>query len=198
MGEERRFRSHFQVVGERRRQRIHDDRRLYRARSPAQCWRSKKNGPQAIGRSRGGLTTKIHALVDALGNPVELMLAPGQAHDLACAEPLLENVDPDALLGDKAYDADSLIGTLAQRGITPVIPPKANRKMQRACDFALYCERNLIERFFNKLKHFRAIATRYDKLAKIFLAGVQLASAMILLNLRQALAEMQPAACFIR
>src|ERR1700738_1211341 len=89
--EERRFRSHFQVVGERRRQRIHDDRRLYRARSPAQCWRSKKNGPQAIGRSRGGLTTKIHALVDALGNPVELMLTPGQDHDLTCAEPLIEN-----------------------------------------------------------------------------------------------------------
>ena len=113
-------------------------------------------------------------------NPVELMLTPG--HDLACAEPLLENVDPDALLGHKAYDADSLIETLAQRGITPVIPPKANRKVPRACDFVLYCERNLIERFFNKLKHFRAIATRYDKLAKIFLAGVQLASAIILLN----------------
>src|SRR6266480_6318175 len=162
MGEERRFRSHFQVVGERRRQRIHDDRRLYRARSPAQCWRSKKNGPQAIGRSRGGLTTKIHALVDALGNPVELMLTPGQAHDLTCAESLLEGANPDALLGDKAYDGDSLIDTLAQRGITPVIPPKANRKVPRTCDFALYCERNLIERFFNKLKHFRAIATRYD------------------------------------
>lgn len=100
----------------------------------------------------------------------------------ACAEPLLENVASDALLGDKAYDADSLIDTLAQRGITPVIPLKANRKMQRVCDFALYCERNLIERFFNKLKHFRAIATRYDKLAKIFLAGVQFASAIILLN----------------
>src|ERR1700690_562115 len=123
----------------------------------------KKDGEQAIGRSRGGLTTKIHALVDALGNPVELMLTPGQAHDLTCAEPLLENVDPDALLGDKAYDANSLIDTLAKRGITPVIPPKANRKVPRACDFALYCERNLIERFFNKLKHFRAIATRYDR-----------------------------------
>jgi transposase len=110
------------------------------------------------------------------------MLTPGQAHDLACAEPLLESADPDALLGDKAYDADPLIDTLAQRGITPVIPPGANRKMPRACDFALYCERNPIERFFNKLKHFRAIATRYDKLAKIFLAGVQLASAIILLN----------------
>jgi transposase len=117
-----------------------------------------------------------------LGNPVELMLTSGQAHDLTCAEALLEGADPDALLGDKAYDADSLIDTLAERSITPVIPPKANRKVPRACDFALYCERNLIERFFNKLKHFRAIATRYDKLAKIFLAGVQLASAMILLN----------------
>ena len=110
------------------------------------------------------------------------MLTPGQAHDLACAEPLLDGVDPEALIGDKAYDADPLIETLADRGITPVIPSKANRKTPRACDFALYCERNLVERFFNKLKHFRAIATRYDKLARIFLAGVQLASAIILLN----------------
>jgi transposase len=117
-----------------------------------------------------------------LGNPVELMLTPGQAHDLTCVQPLLEGANPGALLGDKAYDADPLIDTLAQRGITPVIPPKANRNAPRACDFALYCERNLIERFFNKLKHFRAIATRYDKLAKIFLAGVQIASVMILLN----------------
>jgi transposase len=110
------------------------------------------------------------------------MLTPGQAHDLACAEPLIDSVDLDALIGDKAYDADPLIDTLTQRQITPVIPPKANRKTPRACDFALYCERNLVERFFNKLKHFRAIATRYDKLARNFLAGVQLASAIILLN----------------
>jgi len=110
------------------------------------------------------------------------MLTPGQAHDLACAEPMVDEVDPEALIGDKAYDADPLIETLTRRRITPVIPPKANRKTPRACDFALYCERNLVERFFNKLKHFRAIATRYDKLARIFLAGVQLASAIILLN----------------
>ena len=110
------------------------------------------------------------------------MLTPGQAHDLTCAEQLIDSADPEALLGDKAYDADPLIDTLSQRGITPVIPPKANRKAPRACDFALYCERNLIERFFNKLKHFRAIATRYDKLANSFLAGVYLASAIILLN----------------
>ena len=132
----------------------------------------KKNGEQAIGRSRGGLTTKIHALVDALGNPVEVILTPGQAHDLTGAQMLLDDVDPHALIGDKAYDANSLLDTLAQRDIAAVIPPKANRKTPRTCDFALYCERNLVERFFNKLKHFRAIATRYDKLARNFLAGV--------------------------
>ena len=95
---------------------------------------------------------------------------------------MIDAADPQALIADKAYDADALIDTLNQREITPVIPPKANRKTPRDCDFALYCERNLVERFFNKLKHFRAIATRYDKLARNFLAGVQLASAMILLN----------------
>ena len=142
----------------------------------------EKNGEQAIGRSRGGLTTKIHVLVDALGNPVDVMLTPGQAHDLTCAQPLLEEADPEALIGDKAYDADPFIDTLAQRNITPVIPPKANRKTARPCDFALYCERNLVERFFNKIKHYRAIATRYDKLARNFLAAVQLVAAIILLN----------------
>ena len=110
------------------------------------------------------------------------MLTPGQAHDLTCAEPLLEEADPQALIADMAYDADRLLATLAQRRITAVIPPKANRKTPRMSDFALYCERNLVERFFNKLKHFRAIATRYDKLARNFLAGVQLACAIILLN----------------
>lgn len=128
------------------------------------------------------MTTKIHALVDALGNPVEVMLTPGQAHDLACAEPLLEASDPKALIGDTAYDADAFIDTLAERQVTPVIPSHPRRTKPRPCDFALYRERNLIERFFNKLKHFRAVATRYDKLARNFLAGVQLASAIILLN----------------
>jgi transposase len=128
------------------------------------------------------LSTKIHALVDALGNPVELMLSPGQSNDLICAEPLLADSDPAALIGDKAYDADALIDILAKRKITPVIPSHPRRTTPLPCDFALYCERNLVERFFNKLKHFRAIATRYDKLARNFLAGVHLASAMILLN----------------
>ena len=120
--------------------------------------------------------------MDALGNPTNLILSPGHTHDLACAEPLIKRVSPDALIADKAFDADPFIDALEQREITPVIPPKANRKTKRDCDFALYCERNLIERFFNQLKHFRAIATRYDKLARNFLAGVQLAAITILLN----------------
>ena len=67
---------------------------------------------------------------------------------------LLDDVDPQALIGDKAYDAELLLDTLAQRDIAAVISPKANRKTPRTCDFALYCERNLVERFFNKLKYF--------------------------------------------
>ena len=99
-------------------------------------------------------------------------------HDLACAEPLIGSVDPEALIGDKAYDADPLIDTLSRREITPVIPPKANRKTPRDCDFALYCERNIVERFFNIIKHFRAIATRYEKTAQNFLAGLHLVCAL--------------------
>ena len=90
------------------------------------------------------MTTKIHALVDALGNPVEVMLSPGQDHDLTCAESLIEAVDPDALIADKADDADAFINALNDRTIVPVIPPKSNRKTPRPCDFALYCERKAV------------------------------------------------------
>ena len=128
------------------------------------------------------MTTKIHALVDALGNPVAFSLTAGQVSDLSQAEPLLEDFAPEAFLADKAYDADRLILALKARSIKPVIPPKANRLVKRDCDFALYCERNLVERFFNTLKHFRAIATRYDKLARNFLAAVHLVALTILLN----------------
>ena len=128
------------------------------------------------------MTTKIHAIVDALGNPVALSLTPGQAADITQAAPLLENVEPEALLADKGYDSDALVETLTQRGIEPVIPPKANRRTPRNTDFALYCERNLVERFFNKIKHYRAVATRYDKLASTFLAGVLLVCVVIWLN----------------
>jgi transposase len=102
------------------------------------------------------------------------MLTAGRIHDLACAQDLIENADPETLIADKAYDADPLINSLTERKIAPVIPPKSNRKTKRDCDFALYRERNL-KRFFTNIKYFRAIATRYDKLARNFLAAVQLA-----------------------
>ena len=95
---------------------------------------------------------------------------------------MLDQVEPEALLGDKAYDADSLIETLDERSITPVIPSKANRREPRKTDFALYRERNLVERFFNKLKQYRALATRYDKLANTFLAAVALVCVLFWLN----------------
>ena len=95
---------------------------------------------------------------------------------------MLEEVEPEAFLADKAYDADALIEKLESRGIVPVIPSKANRVAPRDTDFALYRERNLVERFFGKLKQYRAIATRYDKLANTFLAAVALVCVLLWLN----------------
>src|SRR6267154_629352 len=100
------------------------------------------------------------------------------AHDITQAEPLAAQVEPEALLGDKGYDADSFITSLEVRAIKVVIPPKSTRKVKRACDFALYAERNLVERFFNAIKHYRGIATRYEKTARNFLAGLHLVCAL--------------------
>ena len=111
-----------------------------------------------------------------------LSLTPGQAADITQAVPLLDQVGPEAFLADKGYDADALIEMLDERGITPVIPPKANRRAPRKTDFALYRERNLVERFFNRLKQYRALATRYDKLANTFLAAVALVCVLFWLN----------------
>lgn len=124
------------------------------------------------------MTTKIHAIVDALGNPLAIRLTGGQVHDITQAAALLDGLEPQALIADKGYDADGFIEALSVRRIAPVIPPKANRRVSRPCDFALYAERNLVERFFNALKQFRAIATRYEKTARNFLAGIHLACAL--------------------
>ena len=117
-------------------------------------------------------------IVDALGNPLRLILTGGQVHDITQADALLGLIEPAALLGDKGYDADHFVDRLTARAIKVVIPPKSNRKAKRDCDFALYCERNLVERFFCIIKHFRAIATRYEKTARNFLAGLHLVCAL--------------------
>lgn len=124
------------------------------------------------------MTTKIHAIVDALGNPLAVSLTGGQVHDVTQAQALTEKIEAGALLADKGYDSDAFIEHLRIRRIKPVIPPRGNRTVKRECDFALYCERNLVERFFNIIKHFRAIATRYEKTASNFLAGLHLVCAL--------------------
>jgi transposase len=140
-------------------------------------------GDEAIGRSRGGLSTKIHALVDALCNPTGFALAPGQAHDLEGAEALLPDLAAGILIADKAFDAqERVIAPLEQAGTMVVIPPRANRKNPRPYDRDLYKAWHLIENFFAKLKQHRAIATRYDKRAVRFLAAIHLAAAVIWLN----------------
>ena len=129
------------------------------------------------------MSTKIHTLVDALGNPLSFLLTPGQAHDLEGADALLPQMQAPTLLADKAFDADErVIEPLHAAGKTAVIPSKSNRKIQRAHDTELYKARHLIENFYCKLKQFRAIATRYDKTARNFLAAIHLAAVVIWLN----------------
>jgi transposase len=136
-----------------------------------------------MGRSRGGLTTKIHALVDAQGRPIHLKLTEGQAHDGRSAADMFDTVQyGHILLGDRAYDSDGLREELNARGAWACIRPMPTRVNIPAFSSWVYRRRNAVERFFNKLKHFRAIATRYDKRDDNYLASVQLASIRIWLR----------------
>jgi transposase len=122
-------------------------------------------------------------MVDALGNPLAFLLTPGQAHDLEGADAFLPQMQADTLLADRAYDADKrVIEPLLRAGKIPVIPSVPGRKEPRPYDRDLFRARHLIENFFCKLKQFRAIATRYDKRAANFLAGVYAAAIVIWLN----------------
>jgi transposase len=133
-----------------------------------------------MGRSRGGLTTKIHALVDADGRPIALKLTEGQAHDGRSAADMLDNIgDGQILLADRAYDSDALRQSLADRGAWANVKPMPRRVRIPAFSPFLYRYRNLVERFFNTLKHFRAVATRYEKHDANYLALVKLAAIRI-------------------
>lgn len=133
-----------------------------------------------MGRSRGGLTTKIHALVDANGLPVALKLTEGQAHDGRSAADMLSGLGAgQILIADRAYDSDLLRQTMTARGVFANIKPLARRLDKPAFSPFLYRSRNRVERFFNKLKHFRAVATRYEKHAANYLALVKLAATRI-------------------
>lgn len=130
-----------------------------------------------MGRSRGGLTSKIHALVDTNGLPVRVALTPGEAHDKRLAGKLLSCLKPGAmLLADRGYDADWIRELAMKKGAWANIPPNSNRNEPIWLSPYLYRARNRVERFFNKIKQCRRVATRYDKLAANYLTVVQLAS----------------------
>jgi putative transposase len=131
---------------------------------------AKKKDPasECLGQSVGGWSTKIHASVDALGNPLRIILTQGQRADITQATDLVADYQIDALIADRGYDADSLIQLLENKQIQVVIPPKKNRLVQREIDENLYKDRNKVERYFNKLKQYRRVATRYEKTASSF------------------------------
>lgn len=142
-----------------------------------------------MGRSRGGLTSKIHAVVDACGLPIGLSLSEGQAYDGHQALPLLSDLPAKAIvLADRAYDADAIRDMISGQDAFPNIPPMPNRRRRPTFSKYLYKMRNLVERFFNKLKHFRAIATRYEKDPCNYMAGVKLASARIWIRFNESVA----------
>src|SRR5437763_15818693 len=161
--------------------RRHADDRLHpRQSAPLGSGRKRGEQKQAVGRSRGGRNTKIHALADAKGRLLAILLTGGEAHDCPVAERLICRVKPSKrIIGDKAYDSAELRAQLDQRGTNPIIPHRCNRKQPFTFSRRLYKLRWRIESAFNRLKDFRRIATRYDRLARNYLASVCLAAALV-------------------
>ena len=134
-----------------------------------------------MGRSRGGFGTKLHIAVDGSGNPVEFILTGGQEADINQGVPSIEGHDTGAVIADRGYDGDEFVAAIEASGAVAVIPPKKNRTFKREYEKIIYKERNLAERFINRIKQFRRVATRYAKTARNFLGFVHVAAIMILL-----------------
>ncbi len=149
------------------------------------CRRKRGTREQAFGRSRGGFTCKVHCLSDAAGRPLAFHLTGGEAADCTQFETLsaLAEARPGYLIADKGYDSDAIRDSLHDAGVRPVIPPRSNRKTPIRWNRQLYRQRNRIERMIGHLKINRAIATRYDKLARSFLDMLHLAALRRLLRL---------------
>lgn len=135
-----------------------------------------------MGRSRGGLTTKVHLRVDGLGDPQQVILTPGQVHDITQAPALMKDVDVEITIADKGYDSEEFVKALESEEIEAVIPSRKNRKEPRDYDKHWYKMRNIVERTFNWLKRYRRIATRYEKTGQNFLGFFQLSCVMMLLR----------------
>jgi transposase len=125
-----------------------------------------------LGRSRGGFSTKIHALVDTAGKPLHIEITPGQAHEASVAETLIEHAQGKLFFADTAYDGDRIRACIAKHGMKPVIRPHPCRLTRPRYNRELYKQRHLIEFFYNRLKQFRRIATRYEKTARNYLAMI--------------------------
>lgn len=128
------------------------------------------------------MTTKILALTDALGNLADFCLLPGQAHDLRGVPELIEGLQADHMLADRAFDAEWLLASLSEHDIAAVIPPRNNRKQPAAYDEEMYKWRHLVENFFQKIKDYRGIATRYCKTDSSFTAFISLAATVLWLK----------------
>ena len=137
---------------------------------------------QALGRSRGGFSTKIHVAVDGLGNPLRFQLSAGQQHDITCAEALIDGYSSEYVIADTSYDATGCVESITGSGAVPVIPPRANRREPRTYDVQLYKERHLVECFINKIKHYRRVFSRFDKLATRYMGFLSLVAAIIWLR----------------
>jgi transposase len=169
-----------------------------RSRAPARRWGEKRGRDaktvaeqEALGRSRGGFSTKVHVVSDALGNPLAITLTGGQRHDITQAGPLLDAAVEAmslaaedaaairAVLADRGYDADHFVERIGALGAEAVIPSRTSRKEPREHDRELYKDRNKVERLIGRFKHYRRIATRYEKTARNYLAMLHLVGAMV-------------------
>ena len=134
---------------------------------------------EALGRSRGGFGTKIHAVTEALGHPLAFVLTGGQVSDIGQAERRIGEFPAEAVIGDKGYDSDAFVKVVEKRGMQAVIPPRSNRSNPRTYDRPLYKERHLVECFFNKIKHYRRIFSRFEKTANHFMAFLHFVAFLI-------------------
>jgi len=135
-----------------------------------------------LGRSCGGLSTKIHALVDALGNAAKFLLSPGNEHDIKKADELTEGLENTQVIGDRAYDSKEFVDSMKNKGCEAVIPSRSNSKEKREIDRHLYKERHLVENFFSKIKWFRGVATRYCKTSSSYMSFLMFAGTMLWLR----------------
>ena len=163
---------------------MHIDSTVVRAHACAAGALKRKGGQeqQALGRSRGGFSTKIHVNVDALGNPLRFTLTAGQSHDITQAEALITGYESEYVVADKSYDADHFRQAICDSGAEPVIPPRSNRKVQYDYDKHLYKERHLVECLIGKMKHYRRVFSRFEKLSNRYLGFLCFVGALIWLR----------------